>query len=265
MKSESSHANNVANFEDLYSFCQGFGGNYNPSTNSIMLNQLNQLQNSALLCMSNVSATKAQYQVAKDNYKIAFLPLKDIVTKAMAALQSSGASKQIISNAKSLENKIKGRYKKLTKADAGKTIEPPEGSEQANTNNNLNAGEASAEPIKKRRHSRAQQDDDNLIANFSNLIQLLSLVPTYAPNEVELSINGLNTFLATMKSTNSLLINAYTSYSNELTARNQTLYMDNTGLVAIAAKVKLYVKSVYGLRSPQYKKVAALKFKKFPL
>jgi hypothetical protein len=45
--SETGHAKNVANFEDLISFCTGYGTAYNPSKVTIKLPALNTLFTSA--------------------------------------------------------------------------------------------------------------------------------------------------------------------------------------------------------------------------
>ena len=43
--------------------------------------------------------------------------------------------------------------------------------------------------------------------------------------------------------------------------RNQTLYNPLSGLVKVAKEVKLYIKSVFGATSPQYKQISDLEFK----
>ena len=44
---ETGHAKNVANFEDLVSFCTGYGTTYNPTQNNIKLPALNTLHANA--------------------------------------------------------------------------------------------------------------------------------------------------------------------------------------------------------------------------
>ena len=38
--SETGHAKNIANFQDLISFCQGYGATYNPTKESLKIPQL---------------------------------------------------------------------------------------------------------------------------------------------------------------------------------------------------------------------------------
>ena len=41
--SETGHAKNIANFQDLISFCQGYGTLYNPTKESLKIPQLQEL------------------------------------------------------------------------------------------------------------------------------------------------------------------------------------------------------------------------------
>ena len=106
------------------------------------------------------------------------------------------------------------------------------------------------------RQSYTQQAD-----NFGILLQLLSTIPTYNPNEDDLKVETLQTKLTELKNKNTNLINAYTSYSNAMIDRNQTLYNPLTGLTQTAKEVKQYIKSIFGATSPQYKQVSGLEFK----
>jgi hypothetical protein len=65
-----------------------------------------------------------------------------------------------------------------------------------------------------------------------------------------------------MKTSNTAVINAYTTWSNARIVRNDLLYKKITGLVDVALECKNYVKSIYGATSSQYKQVSGLKFKK---
>ena len=49
--------------------------------------------------------------------------------------------------------------------------------------------------------------------------------------------------------------------SNARIARNEVLYKEKTGLVDTAFDVKVYIKSLFGASSPQYKQISKLAFK----
>lgn len=48
---------------------------------------------------------------------------------------------------------------------------------------------------------------------------------------------------------------------NSLDGRDAALYDIDSGLVAIAALVKNYVKALFGATSPQYSQISGLKFR----
>jgi len=108
--------------------------------------------------------------------------------------------------------------------------------------------------------SVSQLSFDSFVEHYSKLIDLLSTVPAYNPNENELKVTGLNTLLTGMKSANTAAITATTNYINARINRNNLLYAKGTGIADVAMECKAYVKSVYGFSSPQYKSVSAIKF-----
>ena len=62
--SESGHAKNVANFEDLISFCTGYGTTFNPSKNAIKLIQLNTLLTNAKNSLNVVNTSLNPFNIA---------------------------------------------------------------------------------------------------------------------------------------------------------------------------------------------------------
>lgn len=56
------------------------------------------------------------------------------------------------------------------------------------------------------------------------------------------------------------VINTESPMNNLRNTRNEILYKENNGLVDVANAAKMYVKSVFGATSPQYKQVSTLKF-----
>jgi hypothetical protein len=103
---------------------------------------------------------------------------------------------------------------------------------------------------------------DSRIANFEEIINLLASSGSYKPNEDDLKISALETFLADMKAKNAAAVNAVNEARAARIARDRTLYNDADGIIALANLVKKYVKSLFGAQSPQYKQLTALKFRK---
>ena len=241
---ETGHAKNAATFEDLISFCAAYGAAYNPSKAGLKLAALNTQLVAANAALQAVKSAKTAYDNATNAREITFKPLRLLATKIVNALAATDATAQTVADARSSNNKLQGkRVKAVEKPDA-------------------EALAAGTEPV--RTASVSQQSFDKVIDNFAQLIATLTAEPKYLPNENELKLAALNALLADMKAKNTAVINANTALSNARIARNKALYDDNTGLTDTAMAVKIYVKSVYGAASPQFKQVSTLKFVKKP-
>ncbi len=247
--SEIGHAKNVANFEDLISYCTGYGSAYNPNLAAIKIANMNTLKNSANTALTNVVLTFTAFKNATNAREIVFLPIKKLSTRIINALRASGVPEQTIKDALTINRKIQG--KKLKTVFGGK--------EKTAVNPNDPPVEVPEEP---KEISSSQQSYDSMIEHFSKLIDLLTSQPLYVPNEADLKLTALNTLLASMKTSNTAVITATTNVSNSRISRNYILYKIVTGLVDVAFEVKSYVKSVFGAKSPEYKQVSGLKFTK---
>lgn len=242
--SETGHAKNVANFEDLISFCTAYGATYNPTKAALKIPTLAAQLAAATTTLQSVKVAKTAYDNATNAREVTFKPLKSLTTKVVNAIAATEATAQTVADVKSTNNKIQGRRAKAVAKPDAKALA------------------AGAEPVKTA--STSQQSFDKMIDNFAQLIATLTAEPKYQPNENDLKLAALNAILADMKAKNTAVINVTTAASNARIARNKVLYDNTTGLVDTAQAVKLYVKSVYGATSPQYKQVTALKFVKKP-
>lgn len=237
--SETGHAKNIANFQDLISFCEGYGETYNPTKESLKIAQLKTLYQSALDKLNASKSQKTSFDNATNERRNAFKDLKPLSTKVVNAFAVSGADDLAQNNLKSVNKKLQGSTSKneeKTVAKDGSTTTP-------------------------KTISTSQQSYDRLIDHFANIITVLEQNEIYAPNENNLKVDSLKDKLSELQSKNKDLINSYTSYSNSMIERNQTLYDPIIGLVQTSKEVKQYIKSIFGATSPQYKQVSSLEFK----
>ena len=239
--SEVGHAKNVANFEDLIAYCTAYGSTYNPSKISLQLLSLNDLHTTAQTEISNVITSKNTFDTATGDRQLTFEPLKPLATKIFNYLSVTDASVQIIADAKTINNRIQGK-----RAGSVNTNPIPEEGGESQTNT----------------VSVSRQSYDSLTENFAALVDLVSSVPSYTPNETELTTASLTAYLGELQTANTNVINAEVAYSNARISRNSVLYSENTGLVDIAFDVKKYVKAIFGATSPQYKQISGIKFTK---
>jgi hypothetical protein len=244
--SEVGHEKNVANFEDLISYCAGFGAAYNPSLNAIKIANMNSLRASASSSLANAVSKYNLLKATANTRKDIFAPVKKLSTRIIAALNSCGATKETVNDALTYNRKLQGKRAKPIK----------EVSSERSVDNN----ETPIDPNVVVHISSSQQGYDSMVEFLAKLIDLLGTVPSYTPNEADLKIPALNTLLTSMRSSNTAVINATTNFKNAMLSRNAILYKPITGLVDVAKECKSYVKSVYGATSGAYRQVSAIKF-----
>jgi len=112
---ETGHAKNVATFEDLISFCAGYGAPYNPSKALLKLPALTTQLTGANAALQAVKVAKTAYDNATNARELAFKPLKPLATKIVNALAATEASAQTVDDVKTTNNKIQGKTAKAVK------------------------------------------------------------------------------------------------------------------------------------------------------
>jgi len=234
--SETGHAKNVANFEDLISFVTGYGATYNPTKTPIKLANLNTLFTTAKTDVASVTTKTVAFNNSKNARMLLFDPLRSLSTRLVNAFIATDATTEMVKDAKTINRKLQGKRAKTIQVQTDPNDPAP---------NNISA---------------SQQSYDQLIEHFSKLIELLKTETTFAPNETDLKIVTLTAQLTALKTANTNVSNAYTAVSNSRIARDKTLYKDKVGMYDIVSDVKKYVKSLYGATAPEYKQISKLKF-----
>lgn len=236
--SETGHAKNIANFQDLISFCKGYGTLYNPVKEELKISSMEALYQNAFQKLTEAQNKKTTFDSATNQRVNAFKDLNPLVTKIINALAVSETNPLMLNNAKSYNKKLQGRVK---------------------AKEEVLVSEENTDTVTKT-ISTSQQSYDSKINSFSNLLQVLQQSTAYDPNEEQLKLISLQSKLSELQGKNIVHTNAYTDYSNARIARNEVLYHPTTGLYQIVKEVKLYVKSLFGATSQQYKQVSGIKF-----
>lgn len=234
--SETGHAKNVANFQDLISFVTSYGATYNPSKSALKLAQLTALQATSQTKLAEVVAKNTAFNNAVNDRMAAFDGLKALSTRLVNALESTDATTEKIKDAKVFNRKLQGK-----RASSGDAPTDPNTPAPATI-------------------SASQQSYDQQIQHFAGLISVLQTEASYTPNETELKIATLTAKQADLTAKNNAVSTAYSTVSNTRIARNKTLYDAGTGLVDTALEVKKYVKSIYGATSPEFKQINKIAF-----
>jgi len=236
--SETGHAKNVANFQDLIAFVTGYGATYNPNKNALKLPQLIALHTAAQANLAEVVTKNTLYNNKVNERVAAFKDLKSLSTRLINALQTTDATPEKIANAKTFNKKMQGVRAKAVQTPTDPNTPAPS------------------------TISTSQQSYDQQIQHLAGIISVLETEPSYAPNEVDLQIATLTAKQADLTAKNSAVATAYTNVSNSRIARDTTIYGADTGLFDIATEVKKYVKSVFGATSPQFAQIKGIEFTK---
>lgn len=239
--SETGHAINVANFNVLITYSEGYGVVFNPSRDTIKIIAMKALSKSAADANEAVNAAKVPYSKAVAARDVAFDPLSKFITRVINSLKVSGVTQQAIDNALTHSRKLQGRRSTPKLTGEQKAALKSEGKE---------ANESSS----------SQLGFDDRLDNLDKLIKMLLGTPEYAPNETDLKTASLTAMYTDLKAKNDAAVATAAPLSNARIARNEILYKKDTGLVATALNAKAYIKSVYGASSPQYKQVSGIKF-----
>ena len=236
--SETGHAKNVANLQDLISFVTGYGATYNPTKNALKLPQLTALATASQTSLADVITKNTAYNNKVNERVNAFSGLKALSTRLVNALETTDATAQVIKDAKGFNRKLQGK-----RASTATTPIDPNTPAPATI-------------------STSQQSYDQQIQHLAGLTSVLISEPSYAPNETALATATLTALQANLTAKNNEVATAYTNISNSRISRNETLYTSENGIYETASEVKKYIKSVFGASSPQYNQVSGIKFSK---
>ena len=239
---ESGHAKNVANLESLISFVKGYGATYNPSKDSIKIVAIEAILANAKQSLIDIDTLFPAYTNAVSAREFAFAPLSKIITRVNNAIKATDTTELVDDSVKTLVRKLQGTRASAKISEEDKKLLAADGKEV----NQISA---------------SQMGYDNRVENLYKLLMLLNSIPQYNPNEEELKISTLTTLYEDLKTKNTAVIETTTPLSNSRIARNELLYKPLSGLVDISFDTKVYIKSVFGPSSPQYKQVSKLEFK----
>ena len=237
--SETGHAKNVANFQNLIAFVTGYGATNKTKKNALKLPQLIALKTEADSKLADVVAKNTAYNNKVNERITAFSGLKSLSTRLVNALQTTDATDQIIKDAKGFNKKMQGQ-----RASATATTPTDPNTPAPNT------------------ISTSQQSYTQQIQHLTGLISVLESEPSYTPNETDLQIATLQAKQNDLTTKNNAVATAYTNVSNSRISRNTTLYSTEGSIFDVASEVKKYIKSIYGATSPEFAQVKGIEFKK---
>lgn len=238
---EAGHAKNVANFATYISIVTTFGTAYKPPISEIELTALQASLGVFQTARDAVTPKASVETLALNARKDTFEPLSSLVTRVSSAAAVSVGDQLFSNDLRTIVRKLQGRRASKKVVDDPLTPDIDESKQSI---------------------SASQMSFDNRIAHFEELINLLTTSGSYNVNETDLQISALETLLNEMKAKNTAAVTAVNEVRAARIARDQVLYNDTDGIIALANLVKNYTKALFGAQSPQYKQLTALKFRK---
>lgn len=230
---ETGHAINVHNLEVLIQAIISLGTQYAASNPLYALPHLQQLYTQANTAVNTVINKVAAYQETVDLQTATFLPLKKHATRSKNMFIVSGAPPEAIIRCQHINSNIQGtRIKRIKEEDQH--------------NNHISPAHL----------SHTQQ-----IKHVETLIELFSTYPQYNPPP-DLSIAAWTTTRHAMHASLQAVTVSNIQLKLARINRNATLYKPTTGLIDVALGVKKVVLAIFGTRSPQYRMVSSIEFKR---
>lgn len=161
--SETGHAKNAANFQDLITFVTSYGTGYSPSKTSLKLPALNTAYTAAQGSLADVIAKNTAFNNTTNDRIAAFSDLRSLSTRLINALDTTEAMPEKIKNVQGFNRKLQGK-----RAAAATTSGP-------------------AQPVDPKTPapktiSVSQLSYDQRIEHFSGLLATPRSEPTYTPN-----------------------------------------------------------------------------------
>lgn len=241
MASETGHAKNLANFNELITLVKSFEEQYNPIADNLKIAALEAQAKKAEEVLSKLKEAETVSKQATATLQSEFKTLNTFTSRIMGLLISSGAKSSSIDEARSIQKKIVGNNTKKKKTDTQ---------------------EASPTETKETR-STSRQSYDSRLDSFEKLVTVLQNIPEYTPFEDEFKIKALQFKIKAMKEAIQTNDNKEALRSQMMTERNNLLYTDDIGLVSVANKIKAYIKAIFGgVKSTQYKTASKIRFTK---
>ena len=179
------------------------------------------------------------WKVQVNDRETEYAGIGKFMTRLGASYAASGAPANAIEDMKGFARKVAGARKGKIEVDDPNTPE----------------NEAAHNSVSQRSYTQ-------VVEHFDGAIELCMNTPEFTPTEAEFQIAAMQAKSAAMKAANTNVVNSVTTLSNNRISRDNVLYTDDTSIFNLAKLVKLYVKSLYGADSPQFKQISGLEFTK---
>ncbi|HYG01197.1 MAG TPA: hypothetical protein VD927_02075 [Chryseosolibacter sp.] len=230
-------AKQVDTFGQLVGFCKSQGSMFNPSQDSMKIEALESLLQTAREKTEIMYNDHKAVTWAINQRRDALKHMQKIVTRAYNAAIATKMSPSLLEDLRNVKVKLTGNIR-------GKTSSP-----QADDPSQVKTGRG---PI-------PQADVVSKMRNFTLFIKLLELHDGYTPNESEISIEGLKSLLEMIETSQVQLVTSQIKLNRSKEACRLVIQKEE-GIYGLSKLIKVYVKSAFGVESDAFTSISKLKF-----
>lgn len=193
---------------------------------------------------TNVGNSRAGWRTVALDRAVDIDKFDSIAAEAVALLEGRGASKESVEDARSYVRKLQGR-----KLGAAKPTT------DANGNPVIDESEKGI--------SAAQTSAAAKISTMYELIDFLEAQPKYAEvNKPGFTAAQLRAFVDATQTKHDASLNSVAKLADDRRERNKSFYLNDDCICETARQFKALVGGAYGFKSPEYKAVNAIPFRK---
>jgi hypothetical protein len=243
-QSNGSFAVNLGCLQTLATALKGFGNIYAPAATSITVVEVDKRLLAAQKAASDFNSKHAAWRKAIDDRKTAYKPLRKYCTRMLRAFKALVKDVEAVETLVASKKKLDGtRIGKKSTGDA-----PGMGNDVLSTGGSV-----------------AQTGYQDLANTFEQMLELAALHQSYAPNETDLQITGMQKLLADLRAANLKATEALNDLTLARHKRNEIHFYAPDSIWRTGRDAKDYVLSLFGNGSPEYKQISGLRFRKAPV
>jgi hypothetical protein len=208
----------------------------------LTITALQNVHTQALVLHTAVGNSKADFRTVALERQMEVDKLEPLAVQAIGQLAGRGASAETVEDARSYLRKLQGR-----------SLKPKPVTDPASPN---------FDPTEKN-ISSSQQSNAFKISIFLELVDFLEAQTAYAGvKQTGLMGNDLRAVGTSAQTKHTASIAQAATLAADRNARNKFFFLDAGSVCDLAARYKNLVKGVFGAKSPEYKTINAISFKK---
>jgi hypothetical protein len=214
-------------------------------TDILKISSMQTQRDAGTILQNNIGNSRADWRTVALDRAIDIERFNSLASESFAQLEARGASRETLKNARSYVRKLQGR-----RATPAKKVEL-----DADGNPVFDESEKGV--------SAAQTSSAAKITTMYEYIDFLEAQSEYAGvTKANLTVIALRLFVDQTQAKHDLSIIAATKLSNDRIKRNKMFYLDADCIIERARQYKKLVGGEYGFKSPEFKAINSIPFKK---